>query len=167
MKDFAGRTAFVTGGANGVGLGIVRNLLNEGCKVAIADIRQDAIERTLATLDNREVMGVELRKAEHLHGGEHDVFDRVQVLEQLEILEDHADFGTQQMRVIQILRDVLAFEADRALVRRLKKVKAAQQRRFARARRADEDDRLAFVNREGAILQHMQRAEMLVDADDV
>jgi NAD(P)-dependent dehydrogenase (short-subunit alcohol dehydrogenase family) len=60
MKDFAGRTAFVTGGANGVGLGIVRNLLGEGCKVAIADIRQDAIERTLATLDNREVMGVEL-----------------------------------------------------------------------------------------------------------
>ena len=53
MKDFAGRTAFVTGGANGVGLGIVRNLLNEGCKVAIADIRQDAIERTLAMLDNR------------------------------------------------------------------------------------------------------------------
>jgi len=60
MKDFAGRTAFVTGGANGVGLGIVRNLLGEGCKVAIADIRQDAIERTLATLDNREVMGVQL-----------------------------------------------------------------------------------------------------------
>src|SRR5690606_8913234 len=60
MKDFAGRTAFVTGGANGVGLGIVRNLLNEGVKVAIVDIRQDAIDRVLATLDNREVMGVQL-----------------------------------------------------------------------------------------------------------
>lgn len=60
MRDFAGRTAFVTGGANGVGLGIVRNLLGEGCKVAIADIRQDAIDRTLASLDNREVMGVQL-----------------------------------------------------------------------------------------------------------
>jgi NAD(P)-dependent dehydrogenase (short-subunit alcohol dehydrogenase family) len=60
MKDFAGRTAFVTGGANGVGIGIVRNLLNEGVKVAIADIRQDAIDRALATLDNREVMGVQL-----------------------------------------------------------------------------------------------------------
>ena len=61
MKDFAGRTAFVTGGANGVGLGIVRNLLNEGCKVAIADIRQDSIDRTLATLDNREVIGIKLK----------------------------------------------------------------------------------------------------------
>lgn len=60
MKDFAGRTAFVTGGANGVGIGIVRALLNEGCKVAIADIRQDAIDKALASLDNREVMGVQL-----------------------------------------------------------------------------------------------------------
>ncbi|WP_068074706.1 SDR family NAD(P)-dependent oxidoreductase [Novosphingobium lentum] len=60
MKDFSGRTAFVTGGANGVGIGIVRNLLNQGCKVAIADIRQDSIDQALATLDNREVMGVQL-----------------------------------------------------------------------------------------------------------
>jgi NAD(P)-dependent dehydrogenase (short-subunit alcohol dehydrogenase family) len=60
MIDFAGRTAFVTGGANGVGLGIIRNLLNEGAKVAIADIRKDSIDAALATLDNREVMGVEL-----------------------------------------------------------------------------------------------------------
>ena len=60
MKDFAGRTAFVTGGANGVGIGIVRALLAEGCKVAIADIRQDSIDRALASLDNREVMGVQL-----------------------------------------------------------------------------------------------------------
>lgn len=60
MKDFAGRTAFVTGGANGVGLGLVRNLLNEGCKVALADIRQDSIDSALASLDNREVMGVQL-----------------------------------------------------------------------------------------------------------
>jgi NAD(P)-dependent dehydrogenase (short-subunit alcohol dehydrogenase family) len=58
--DFAGRTAFVTGGANGVGIGIVRNLLNAGARVAIADIRQDAIDAALASLDNREVMGVQL-----------------------------------------------------------------------------------------------------------
>src|SRR6478752_7288826 len=56
MIDFAGRTAFVTGGASGVG----RNLLEAGAKVAIADIRQDSIDQALATLDNREVMGVRL-----------------------------------------------------------------------------------------------------------
>lgn len=60
MKDFAGRVAFVTGGANGVGIGLVRQLLNEGCKVAMADIRQDSIDAALATLDNREVMGIQL-----------------------------------------------------------------------------------------------------------
>ena len=60
MKDLAGRTAFVTGGANGIGLGLARVLLDQGCKVAIADIREDSIEAALATLDNREVMGVKL-----------------------------------------------------------------------------------------------------------
>ena len=58
MIDFAGRTAFVTGGANGVGIGLVRALLAEGCKVAIADIRQDAIDKALTSLDNQEAMGV-------------------------------------------------------------------------------------------------------------
>jgi NAD(P)-dependent dehydrogenase (short-subunit alcohol dehydrogenase family) len=60
MIEFAGRTAFVTGGAHGVGIGIVRNLVVAGAKVAIADIRQDSIDQALATLDNREVMGIEL-----------------------------------------------------------------------------------------------------------
>lgn len=60
MKDLAGRTAFVTGGANGVGLGLARTLLAEGCKVAIADIREDAIEEALKLLENQHVMGVPL-----------------------------------------------------------------------------------------------------------
>ncbi|WP_427967668.1 SDR family oxidoreductase [Altererythrobacter sp.] len=60
MIDFKGRTAFVTGGANGVGIGLVRALLQEGAKVCIADIREDHIERALSTLDNREVMGVQV-----------------------------------------------------------------------------------------------------------
>jgi NAD(P)-dependent dehydrogenase (short-subunit alcohol dehydrogenase family) len=60
MIDFAGRTAFVTGGANGIGIGLVRALLAEGCKVAIADIRQESIDKALATLDNNEVMGVQV-----------------------------------------------------------------------------------------------------------
>jgi NAD(P)-dependent dehydrogenase (short-subunit alcohol dehydrogenase family) len=58
MKDLAGRTAFITGGANGIGLGFARVLLEEGCKVAIADIRQDSIDQALAMLDNREVAGI-------------------------------------------------------------------------------------------------------------
>lgn len=60
MKDFAGRTAFVTGGANGIGLGLVRALLAEGCNVAIADIRQQSIEAALKSLPNQKVIGVQV-----------------------------------------------------------------------------------------------------------
>ena len=60
LKDLAGRTAFVTGGANGIGLGLVRALLAEGCKVALVDIREEAIDAALATLDNQDVIGVQL-----------------------------------------------------------------------------------------------------------
>jgi NAD(P)-dependent dehydrogenase (short-subunit alcohol dehydrogenase family) len=63
MIEFAGRTAFVTGGANGIGIGVVRALLAEGCKVAIADIREDHIERALKSLDNQMVMGVQVNVA--------------------------------------------------------------------------------------------------------
>ncbi len=60
MTDLAGRTAFVTGGANGIGLGLARALLEEGCKVAIADIRRESIERAVNTLDDPAVLGIEL-----------------------------------------------------------------------------------------------------------
>jgi NAD(P)-dependent dehydrogenase (short-subunit alcohol dehydrogenase family) len=60
MKDFGGRTAFVTGGANGVGIGLVRALLAEGCNVAIADIRGESIDKALASLNNPRAMGVQV-----------------------------------------------------------------------------------------------------------
>ena len=58
MKDFAGRTAFVTGGANGVGIGLVRALLAQGCNVALADILPASIDAALKALDNPRAMGV-------------------------------------------------------------------------------------------------------------
>jgi len=60
MKDFAGRTAFVTGGAHGIGIGLVRALLAAGCKVAIADIRAQSIEQALRALNSPMAMGVEV-----------------------------------------------------------------------------------------------------------
>jgi len=60
MRDFAGRTAFVTGGANGVGIGLVRALLAEGCNVAIADIRPAHIDAALKALDSPQAMGVQV-----------------------------------------------------------------------------------------------------------
>jgi NAD(P)-dependent dehydrogenase (short-subunit alcohol dehydrogenase family) len=60
MKDFAGRTAFVTGGAHGIGIGLVRALLAAGCKVAIADIRAQSIEQALRAVNSPMAMGVEV-----------------------------------------------------------------------------------------------------------
>ena len=48
--DFAGRTAFITGGASGAGLGQAKVFGRAGCKVCIADIRDDAIEHALGEL---------------------------------------------------------------------------------------------------------------------
>jgi NAD(P)-dependent dehydrogenase (short-subunit alcohol dehydrogenase family) len=60
MKDLAGRTAFVTGGANGIGIGLARALLAQGCNVAIADIRKESLDAALKSLPNQKVMGVQV-----------------------------------------------------------------------------------------------------------
>lgn len=48
IKDFTGKTAFVTGGASGIGLGIAQVLEARGARVVIADLRQDHIDAALA-----------------------------------------------------------------------------------------------------------------------
>lgn len=45
MTEIAGRTAFITGGANGIGLGIARALAGAGAKIAMADVDNAALER--------------------------------------------------------------------------------------------------------------------------
>lgn len=50
MAHVEGRTAFVTGGASGIGLGIARALVNAGANVVIADIREDSLAATAESL---------------------------------------------------------------------------------------------------------------------
>ena len=45
MTDAIGRTAFITGGANGMGLGIARAFAREGVKLALVDIDAVALDR--------------------------------------------------------------------------------------------------------------------------
>jgi hypothetical protein len=42
MREFAGKAAFVTGGASGIGLALGRAFAEEGCKVMLADIEGSA-----------------------------------------------------------------------------------------------------------------------------
>ncbi len=61
MQDLAGKTAFITGGASGIGLGIAKALLGAGMNVAIADIRDDHLLAAQAELDGGEkVLGLKL-----------------------------------------------------------------------------------------------------------
>ena len=44
MQNLPGKTAFVTGGGSGIGLGIAKALLGAGMNVVIADVRDDHLE---------------------------------------------------------------------------------------------------------------------------
>ena len=45
MTEVAGSTAFITGGANGIGLGIARAFAKEGARLALADLDVEALSR--------------------------------------------------------------------------------------------------------------------------
>jgi NAD(P)-dependent dehydrogenase (short-subunit alcohol dehydrogenase family) len=59
VRDLTGKVAVVTGGAAGIGRGIVEALLEAGMRVVIADIEEPVLERTVAELGDRgEVTGI-------------------------------------------------------------------------------------------------------------
>lgn len=62
MQDFGGRVALITGGASGVGLGQAQVFGALGCRVAIIDVRQEALDTAADKLraDGIEVEPVQL-----------------------------------------------------------------------------------------------------------
>jgi NAD(P)-dependent dehydrogenase (short-subunit alcohol dehydrogenase family) len=97
MRQFKEKVAFVTGGANGIGLGIVRAFLGAGMRVAIADLRQDHIDAALASLGQGY--------SKRLHAIKVDVTDRAamaaaadeveRTLGKLHVLVNNAGVGIQ------------------------------------------------------------------------
>ncbi len=53
MERLGGRVAFITGGAQGIGLGIARALAREGVKLAIADINAEVLKQAHAELSKQ------------------------------------------------------------------------------------------------------------------
>ena len=60
MRDFAGKTAFVTGGASGIGLALGQAFVEAGMKVMLADIETDALAAAVESLrkSGSDVRGV-------------------------------------------------------------------------------------------------------------
>jgi NAD(P)-dependent dehydrogenase (short-subunit alcohol dehydrogenase family) len=55
MKELAGKTAFVTGAASGIGLGIATALAQAGAKVMLCDIEEAALSAAVAELKKTNV----------------------------------------------------------------------------------------------------------------
>ena len=88
MDNLTGKTAFITGGASGIGLGIAKACAKEGMKVVIVDFRQDALDTTskLFMENNWPVLCIKL-----------DVTDRVAYAKAVE--EAEAKFGNIHLLV--------------------------------------------------------------------
>jgi NAD(P)-dependent dehydrogenase (short-subunit alcohol dehydrogenase family) len=50
MKDLVGKTAFITGAASGIGLGVATRLAQAGVKVMMCDIERQALDKAVAEL---------------------------------------------------------------------------------------------------------------------
>jgi NAD(P)-dependent dehydrogenase (short-subunit alcohol dehydrogenase family) len=75
MKDFAGRIAVVTGGGTGMGRELVRQLMAEGCSVAMCDVSARTMAETAALVaQDRPPQGARL--SSHIA----DVSDEAQLL---------------------------------------------------------------------------------------
>jgi NAD(P)-dependent dehydrogenase (short-subunit alcohol dehydrogenase family) len=55
MQELEGKVGFVTGGASGIGFGIVKRFVDAGMKVVVADLRQDHIDVCLAWFAERQL----------------------------------------------------------------------------------------------------------------
>jgi NAD(P)-dependent dehydrogenase (short-subunit alcohol dehydrogenase family) len=98
MKILAGKTAFITGGASGIGLGMAQAFVKAGMNVVLADLRQDHIHSALGEFERQG-------QARQIHAIHLDVTDRAamaaaaleteRVFGKLHILANNAGVGIQ------------------------------------------------------------------------
>lgn len=87
MQDVAGKTAFITGGASGMGLAMARSFAGAGMKVAIADIEKGALQTVQREFDETNASVITLQtdvadlgSMEEATAKTLDAFDKIHVL---------------------------------------------------------------------------------------
>src|SRR5690606_1583665 len=96
-----------------------------------------------------------------------DVLQDGQMLEQVELLEHHADMLAQMVDVGLRVGERHAGDFDLAAGRRLQPVQATQERALAGPRRADDDDNLLFLHMRADPFQDFVVAEGFVNVFNV
>ena len=60
MKDFAGKLAVITGGGTGMGRALARQLIAEGCDVAICDVIDENMQETVRLCESEAPQGIKI-----------------------------------------------------------------------------------------------------------
>jgi hypothetical protein len=89
------------------------------------------------------------------------------VREQVEALEHHADLGTHLVDLAQVVGQLDAVHHDAPALVRFQPVDAADQGGLAGPGRAADHDLLALRHRQVDVLEHLEGAVPLVDADNL
>jgi len=87
VKDLSGRVAVVTGAASGIGRAMAEKFLDKGARVVLADVENDALQRTVGELNDAGGAAAGMRV---------DVRDAAQV-------EDLATFAHESFGAVHIL----------------------------------------------------------------
>jgi NAD(P)-dependent dehydrogenase (short-subunit alcohol dehydrogenase family) len=89
MKDFSGKLAIITGGGTGMGRELAKQLIADGCDVAMCDIMTDNLAEALGVCQGMAPQGVSVTAHEC------DVADEAQVLRfSKEVREQHPGGGS-------------------------------------------------------------------------
>lgn len=70
--DFKGKTALVTGGAGGIGMAVVKNMLDSNAKVAVVDVSDkalDAAKQELEGMGSFKCYKLDITKVEDIANG--------------------------------------------------------------------------------------------------
>ncbi|MBN2186481.1 MAG: SDR family oxidoreductase [Dehalococcoidia bacterium] len=116
LKD---RVAIITGGARGIGRGIALKFADEGCSIAIADVRMAESKKTLAKIlkKGREGLAIQCDVADSLNV--HNMVDKViSKFGKVDILVNSAGIGPSPNSIADIPED----EWDKVLAVNLKGV---------------------------------------------